>query len=82
MEVLVEHSFVRYIDAIGVCHSACIIKEPIPMLHGKDHLATWGICREGLFVAREGGTVAFPYATVPLMGPSSVESTGDPSKST
>eukprot|EP00974_Lingulodinium_polyedra_P029244 2818284-Lingulodinium_polyedra.AAC.1 len=52
---MVEHTYIRYFDAVGDAHSATIVKEPIPMTHGKDHDAVWAIARRGLFVAREHG---------------------------
>lgn len=54
-EVMVEHTFLRFFDALGNAHSGTIIKEPVPMWHGKDIDAVWGISRSDLFVARDHG---------------------------
>lgn len=55
IEVMVQHTFLRYFDAIGDAHSGTIIMEPVPMRFTKDHDAVWAISRKGLFLAREQG---------------------------
>ena len=54
-EVLVEHVFLRYFDALGTAYSATIVKEPTPLLFGKSGAAQWAVARKSLFLAREHG---------------------------
>ena len=39
-ELLTQHAFYRYIDHMGVAHSAVLLRDPLPLIHGK---AAWAL---------------------------------------
>eukprot|EP00974_Lingulodinium_polyedra_P026904 2594497-Lingulodinium_polyedra.AAC.1 len=56
-EVLVENIFMRYFDASGVCRSAAVLRDPVPLTNGKSGDATWACARDQMLLPRDHGHV-------------------------
>ena len=53
--ILLQHHFIRYIDASGLTHSSVLLMEPKALQFGKSGDALLAVARDDLFVAREHG---------------------------
>jgi hypothetical protein len=54
-EFLVQHAFVRYIDAKGEHHSTVVLKDPIPLTNGKSAWALYACATDFIETARVMG---------------------------
>ena len=54
-EFLVQHAFVRYLDARGVAHSTVVLQDPLPMTNGKSAWALLACAIDFLPTARKMG---------------------------
>lgn len=54
-EVLVQHLFLRYIDAGGEAHSMAIVREPLPLQYGKTGDAIFACSKDLCILGRDKG---------------------------
>ena len=54
-EALVENAFLRFIDAAGEAHTRAVLREPLPLTHGKGGDAVFAVARASCPLARDFG---------------------------
>ena len=54
-EVLIQQAFVRYFDAAGHCHTKVLLREALPLVHGKGGAANFACTREWCPFPRDEG---------------------------
>ena len=54
-ELLVQHAFYRYIDHMGVAHTAVLLRDPLPLTHGKGAWALFSCAADFAKTLRQRG---------------------------
>ena len=56
VDVLVQVQFIRYLDAAGDAHSVAVLRDGVPLEHGKATDALFGVSKEFCLIPRDHGS--------------------------